>query len=135
MSNKTSLMNFVILVQNDTPLLAAKMFNRMPAIEAAHVMGQLCMMLQPEQIAALQIAIKTELESLDDVAHLHRMAEQLNGQRHTLRTVHDDGAIYQFGENVFIAWDESGAGIAHADTTLEECRKGLARYISAISGD
>ena len=48
--------------------------------------------------------------------------------------VHDDGAIYQYGENVFIAWDESGAGIAHADTDLESCRRGLRNYAEAISG-
>lgn len=48
---------------------------------------------------------------------------------------HDDGSIYQFGENVFVAWDESGAGIACADVTLEDCRRQLRAYAAAISGD
>lgn len=59
-------------------------------------------------------------------------AEQPVSQTYVIS--HDDGSIYQFGENVFIAWDETGAGIAHADTDLESCRRGLRDYVEAING-
>lgn len=157
-----NVMSIVDLLQQDNLKDAARLLNRLDQDQAVVITLELMDLVEAPVIAALRKAVKevqaaprpehSVMAALGDCGHAEvgfvRTDVQAIGRplrpkigfdacevRELVHViVHDDGAIYQYGENVFIAWDESGAGIAHADTDLESCRRGLRNYAEAISG-
>lgn len=159
-----SVMSIVDLLQQDNLKDAARLMAAMDQDQGVMIALELVELIEPPVIRALRKAVqevkierqRLPLEPLDrgDLAgaevsvvrpvHSLSLFAQKAGRLHDLNedqpemievTIHDGGNIHQFGPNVFVAWDETGAGIACAESTLEDCRRQLRAYAAAISGD